>query len=49
MGGDEGKKKSKKGLFAMLLAGIGAVFMIAKRKKRGAEDSGWEEAKPETP
>jgi hypothetical protein len=44
-GEGEGKKRSKKGLFAMLLAGIGAIVMIAKRKKH-AEEPGWEEAKP---
>jgi len=43
--GDKEGKKSKKGLLAMLLAAIGAVVMIAKRKK-GTEDAGWEEAKP---
>lgn len=46
MGGDkEGKKRSKKGLLAMLLAGIGAVVMVKKRKS-GTDDAGWEEAKP---
>ena len=45
MGRDKEGKKSKKGLFAMLLAAAGAVFMISKRKK-GAEEAGWEEAKP---
>lgn len=44
MGRDKGEKKSKKGLFAMLLAAAGAIFFLKKRK--GAEESGWEEAKP---
>lgn len=44
--GDKEGKKSKKGLLAMLLAAVGAVVMITKRKKAGTEDSGWEEAKP---
>lgn len=44
--GDKEGKKSKKGLFAMLLAAVGALFMISKRKKSGAEEAGWEEAKP---
>ena len=44
--GDKEGKKSKKGLFAMLLAAIGAVVMIAKRKKSSSEEAGWEEAKP---
>ncbi len=44
--GDKEGKKSRKGLFTMLLAAIGAVVMIAKRKKGGTEEAGWEEAKP---
>jgi hypothetical protein len=43
--GDKEGKKSKKGLFTMLLAAFGALVMIAKRKK-STEDAGWEEAKP---
>jgi hypothetical protein len=49
MGRDKDKegKRSKKGLLAMLLAAVGAVVMVVKRKK-GTEESGWEEAKPST-
>ena len=43
--GDKEGKKSKKGLLAMILAAVGAVVMITKRKK-GTDDAGWEEAKP---
>ena len=42
---EEGKK-SKKGILALLLAGVGAVVMVAKRRK-GSEEPGWEEAKPD--
>lgn len=44
---EEGKKRSKKGLIAMLLAAVGAIVMIAKRRKSASQDSGWEEAKPD--
>jgi hypothetical protein len=44
-GEGEGKKRSKKGLFAMLLAIGGAIAMVVKRKKSSG-DTGWEEAKP---
>jgi hypothetical protein len=44
--GDKEGKRSKKGLFAMLLAAIGALVVIAKRKKGAGEEAGWEEAKP---
>jgi hypothetical protein len=47
MADEDGKKRSKKGLFAFLLAAGAAVTMVLKRRKRGAEDAGWEEAKPE--
>ena len=45
MGDEEGKKRSKKGLLTMILAAVGAIFFMKKRK--GAGDPGWEEAKPE--
>lgn len=49
MGEQEGKKRSKKkGLLAVLLAAAGAIF-VAKKRKQGAEESGWEEAKPDVP
>ena len=44
MGRDKEGKKSKKGILALLLAGIGAVVMVVKRRK-GGEEPGWEEAK----
>jgi len=44
MGRDKEGKKSKKGILAVLLAAIGAVVMVAKRRK-GGEEPGWEEAK----
>lgn len=46
MGGDKEGKKSKKGLLAMILAAIGAVVMVSKRRK-AHEEAGWEEAKPD--
>lgn len=43
----EEKKRSKKGLFAALIAGVvGAVFFWKKRKGRSGEESGWEEVSP---
>jgi len=47
MGRDKDKegKKSKKGIFALLLAAVGAVVMVAKRRK-GGDEASWEEAKP---
>jgi len=41
---DKEGKRSKKGILALLLAAVGAVAMIAKRRK-GGEEAGWEEAK----
>jgi hypothetical protein len=43
---DKEEKRSKKGILALLLAGVGAVVMVAKRRK-GSEEPGWEEAKPD--
>jgi hypothetical protein len=43
--GDDGKKRSKKGLIGLLLAAVGAIFVVKKR--RGSHEAGWEEAKPE--
>jgi len=46
MGDKEGKKRSRKGLFALIATIAGAVF-FAKKRKRAEGDSGWEDAKPE--
>ena len=46
MAEEEGKKRGKKGLFAALLAAVAGVFVFLKRKRRGGEESGWEEARP---
>lgn len=46
---EEGKKRSKKGLIAVLLAGIAGLFFFVKRRRRGGEESGWEETRPESP
>jgi hypothetical protein len=43
---DKEGKRSKKGILALLLAGVGAVVMMAKRRGR-SEEPGWEEAKPD--
>lgn len=42
---EEGKKRSKKGLLAMLAAIGAGIFFFMKRRKRN-EDAGWEEAQP---
>jgi hypothetical protein len=44
MARDKEGKKGKKGILALLLAAVGAVVMVAKRRK-GSEEPGWEEAK----
>ena len=43
----EDKKRSKKGLFAALLAAVAGAFVFMKRRKgRAGEESGWEEVSP---
>ncbi|MGZ4104033.1 MAG: hypothetical protein ACXVQY_00020 [Actinomycetota bacterium] len=44
MGRDKEGKRSKKGIFALILAAIGAAVMVFKRRK-STEEPGWEEAK----
>lgn len=47
---EEGKKRSKKGLFAALIAAVaGLLFFMKRRRARTGEESGWEEARPENP
>lgn len=44
--GDE-KKRSKKGLFAALIAAVaGTLFFLKRKKGRAGEESGWEEVTP---
>jgi hypothetical protein len=43
---EEGKKRSKKGLIAALLAAIAGLVYFVKRRKKAGEESGWEEASP---
>jgi hypothetical protein len=46
MGGEEGKKRGKKKFFLLVLGAIGALTAIAKKKKQGQDEAGWEEATP---
>lgn len=40
----EEKKRSKKGLFAILAAIAGVAVFLKRRRGRAVEESGWEEA-----
>lgn len=43
---EEGKKRGKKGILAVMLAAVAGLFVFMKRRRRSGEESGWEETTP---